>query len=252
MTRLGHLTDSHLDGSHERGERLYRGALEAKRWRCDALAVTGDLTIDGSDSLLASVFDALCSAGWDDAQLFVIPGNHDPRSVSREAWWATMIRLGVGHVQRYGSTWTALPSRNGGGCGIVCLDTRVPARAFAFRAVGKLGPEQAALVSNAAETCALRGWPLVALAHHPPHASPLQPMDGMVDHAAAADLLRRHRNLYYLSGHDHRCLNLHGGRAFVAPAVVDAEDPLRVYDVEGSQLRSVRDCSPGKYLRLAT
>ena len=249
--RIGHLTDLHLDGSAERAGRLARALEQARAWRCEHLCLTGDLTARGDDASLSQLGEVL-RAGWHSPwALTIVPGNHDHVD---EDWSATMGRLPAlapfRHTSTPGRPVSLGESFGRHACLVLPLDTRMRRQPLALRARGKVGEAQLRMLRGAAGPLTFAPAPLVVCMHHGPQVSPLQALDGLTDKEALLAALEHAPTATVLAGHDHRCLDLMGGRLFVAPAVVDTDDPLRVYDVRGTRLVSVKACSAGRYLRL--
>lgn len=257
--RIGHLTDLHLDRSQERAARFARGVAESVAWGCDHLCVTGDLTARGDDESFDQLGRVLHASGVQPWRVTVVPGNHDVRP-DRRPWAATLQR--IPSLQAL-SSWSTpnqaqqLPAHLGG-CVVLPLDTTRTRQPLAFRARGKLGPDGLWALRGAGGHAARLGLPLVACMHHGPYESPLHALDGLQDKSAVLEVLRRQATTTtVLCGHDHRSLDLwprdaDGGcaRIFVAPAVVDTDDPLRVYEVRGDRLVPVKQAGAGSYLRL--
>jgi 3',5'-cyclic-AMP phosphodiesterase len=76
---IAHLSDTHLDGSDERLDRLTRVLSEAASAGADAVLVTGDLADHG----LAAEYAQFREAMPDDRPWIAVPGNHDRREVAR-------------------------------------------------------------------------------------------------------------------------------------------------------------------------
>lgn len=236
MTRVGHLTDLHLDGSRARAERVSRGLRHAARLGCRHVAITGDLTAAGR----RREFDQLAGvlAPWvDSLALTVVPGNHDLAGGVRSHLEGSELGRLLG---REGSVHYHLD-----GCFVVGLDSRMRQRSPLYRARGRLPREQLELLDDLA---AQTPHPVLACVHHGPQGHPLESLDGLVNRAELLDLLARRPNVHVLCGHDHRSRDACGGRVHVAPAVVDCKDPLRVYDVDARGVRCVRRGDPGRYL----
>jgi 3',5'-cyclic AMP phosphodiesterase CpdA len=252
--RIGHLTDLHLDGSADRAGRLARALQQARAWRCDHLCITGDLTRDGTDAQLNELGDLL-RARWAPAQprpamyvpltVTVVPGNHD--AAAPVDWWLGTRRLRA--LSPFLNEAKIEFLRERPEVHLLALDTRMPrAQPLALRARGRVGEAQLRMVRGAGQRAAAFGAPLVVVMHHGPQVSPLQALDGLTDKEAFLRALEHAPTATVLAGHDHRCLDLMNNRLYVAPAVVDTDEPLRVYEVRGTRLVSVKACSAGRYL----
>ena len=251
--RIGHLTDLHLDGSAERAGRLARALETARVWRCDHLCLTGDLTARGDDASLSQLGEVLRASGWSPLAVTVVSGNHDGVD---EDWAATVGRLEALRPLGWRASVTLrdLVHPSAPNVYVLPLDTRMRRQPLALRARGRAGAEQLRRVRVLGALAAQKRAPLVVVMHHGPQVSPLQALDGLTDKEAFLAALEHAPTATVLAGHDHRCLDLPlggaAGRLFVAPAVVDTDDPLRVFEVRGTRLMSVKACSAGRYLRL--
>lgn len=155
--------------------RLLRAVQAIEESGADAVAITGDVTDDGSGwELVESAF-----ARWKDAgRLFVIPGNHDlylfplrgsgrPKPTygsKRAAWRAFAERIGL-TLHECGAWVKALPEAD---TYFVGLDSCArPQRRF-FRHNGGIGPEQLAWLRELGKDPAFRAarHRLVMLHHH--------------------------------------------------------------------------------------
>jgi Icc protein len=76
---IAHLSDTHLDGSDERLDRLTRVLGEAASVGADAVLVTGDLADHG----LAAEYAQFTAAMPRDRPWIAVPGNHDLREAAR-------------------------------------------------------------------------------------------------------------------------------------------------------------------------
>jgi 3',5'-cyclic AMP phosphodiesterase CpdA len=173
---LKHLFDATPRNSNIR---LLRAAAALEEAGADAVAITGDLTDDGSGfELVESAF-----ARWKDkGMLLAIPGNHDlflfplrgsgrPRPThasKRAAWNAFAKRLGL-ELHETGAWWKTLPEAD---AVIVGLDSCArPQRRF-FRQNGGLGEAQLVWLREIAkEPAFLAARHRIVLLHH--HVVPL-------------------------------------------------------------------------------
>lgn len=241
MTRIAHLTDVHLDGTAERRRRFEIALAQAARSGAHLLLLTGDLTASGEASELAEL--SICLRPWPSWRLVVVPGNHD---VGPRPWAETLH--GTPGLERLASTSapgavTVMPDAV-----VLAIDTQFRRRAPIFGALGKVSAEQLSILETLARP---QDVAVIVAMHHPPQRSPLQPFDGLINHEEVARLAGPH--VSFLCGHDHRSLDVEfgpgRGRIFVAPSVAEADDPLRVYDVRGTRLVSVKAASAGQYMR---
>lgn len=187
--RLLQVSDSHLlpdpNGRYRGLQALdaLRQVLEAaQRWRPDALLLSGDLSEDGSDASYALLSSALRDV---DAELLVLPGNHDDADRLARHWtqgpWNGPCTVGAGH-------WR-----------IVLMDSTVagdPAGAFDADQLDALDAELAAAGEAAV---------MVALHHQPLHVgSPWIDKYPLREAGAFRDRLARHPQVRVVTwGHVH-------------------------------------------------
>ncbi len=101
-------------------------------------------------------------------------------------------------------------------------------------------------MSELARSPLCRRRALVVAQHHPAHALPIGPhnwIDGIQGSRALEAAYGPYPHLAVLHGHVHsrteKRIGAHEARSFSASAVVDSDDPLRLYDVEDGRLRPV-------------
>lgn len=243
MTRIAHLTDVHLDGSAERRRRFEAALRHASHAMPDHLVITGDLTAGGELAHLDEM--AACLGGWHPRRVTVVPGNHDVGPMS----WEEMLRST--QLARFAGTSAPGAVALYPDAAIVAIDTQFRRRAPLFAALGKVSETQLRKLADIASFNRLSGRAVVVAMHHGPQRSPLQPVDGLVNREAVLEHVGPHVSV--LCGHDHRSLDIElgpgKGRIFVAPSVAEADDPLRVYEVSGTRLVSVKGASAGQYMR---
>jgi 3',5'-cyclic AMP phosphodiesterase CpdA len=261
MTTIAHLSDLHLleDGwERRRGEsslrlrfcsllrprdpkarreRLRRGLRAAVRGGADHLVITGDLTEDGHDEQFEVLGDELRRGPLPPEAVTLVPGNHDAYTDGAAferalrgplSAWALTSRPGA--VTRLGSTT------------IVALSTAV--QQHYTRSIGALGGDQLQVLRATVTVRAFaRGVVILAL-HHPPFGlrmSPLQWLDGLVEHRSMRGILAEHPHVAVLHGHTHRAQDraLVEGAApqvFSCEAVVESDEPCRIYRAAGGRL----------------
>lgn len=241
MTRIAHLSDLHLNGQDERRLRFALALEKALAGGAEHLVLTGDLTADGADAQFTELSNAL--SAWPPGRVTLIGGNHD---LGGKDWTTVLL---TSPLKRYFKT--SVPCGRGGfadlgDCLILPVSTQYKKRSFIFRALGHA--DEADLASLCAVTDQSRRPILIAM-HHGPQWHPLQFFDGLTNRQAFLDLLSRAPNVTILCGHDHRALDLEGGRIFTAASVADHADPLRLYDVAGGRVVPIyRSADPGRYL----
>lgn len=239
MTRLAHLTDVHLCGQSARAERLSK-ALEKALWaNCTHLVLTGDLTEGGKGSEFEELSEML--RPWRPDAVSIVPGNHD---LGEGGDWAKVLHSTS--LRRFAETSAPGSITDLGDCAIVALSTQFPNRALFFRALGTVSERELAILGQVAMS---DPRPVIALMHHGPQWHPLQFFDGLTNRHRILGLLAEHPRVHVLCGHDHRILDI--GRIHVAGSVADHPDPLRLYDVVGSELVPIyRSEHVGQYLTL--
>jgi hypothetical protein len=209
----------------------------AARARADHLMITGDLTEDGHDEAFEVLADELARGPIPPEAVTLVPGNHDAYTdgVAFEralagplAPWARTSRPGA--VTRIGGTV------------LVALSTAV--HQHYTRSVGALGGDQLQVLRAMVSVRAFARGVIVLAMHHPPFGMRLPPMhwlDGFVEHRHLKGLLAEHPHVHVLHGHTHRAEDRAVRRdgpaqVFSAAAVIEAEDPLRVYEAVDGRL----------------
>ena len=225
MSRIAHLSDLHLNGSARRSAKFVAALRSAKTWRPDHLILTGDLTSRGKQSELDELRGVL-SKHWLGGTT-IIPGNHD------------------GKLSGFDSALTDL-----GDVVVLPIDTRVHRRALFFRALGQVGDAQMQHLESATRT---GGRPILIAMHHGPQLHPLHVFDGLIDRVSMLGLLMERSHVFIACGHDHRVMDHSlipesAPRIFVAASVAHHHEPLRIYDVTGSEIRPIYQSEvPGRY-----
>jgi 3',5'-cyclic-AMP phosphodiesterase len=231
MTRLAHLTDTHIDGGIDRSVRLARGLAEATASGAEHLLLTGDLTAHGREHEVRELARVL--SHW-QAPATVVGGNHDGFGFERHL---------SGLLGRFSMTSTPGVPYFVSGLTIVPLGTYFHRRALTFRALGAIGREQ---FSSLERAVALARGPVVVAMHHGPQLDPLRAFAGLVDRHRITRLLRANPHVSVCCGHDHRVLDV--GQVHVAASCASHPDPLRVYDVGMGRFESVyRSPCEGSY-----
>jgi len=231
--RLAYLSFGRPLDAQARRERVRRALFAART--ADHLVVTGDLTEDGTDAQLEALAQVLIEHGPAPERVTIVPGNHDAYTVG-----GAFERALDGPLRPYAET-----SRPGS---YVELDGAVVVAASSAvhqpvsRSAGSVDSAQVAALGDAA---ADRGWlagrALVVALHHPPlgHALGVANwVDGLAEAGAMRAMLDAHPHVHVLHGHAHRERDraVASGRApqtLGAAAVVDSDEPLRLYAAGG-------------------
>jgi 3',5'-cyclic AMP phosphodiesterase CpdA len=238
MTRIAHLTDTHLDGSAAHRQRF--DAVLEKAWGLGAqhLLLTGDLTGHGRPNEFQELANAL--RGWPAHAVTMVPGNHDGHSRT----WQTAID---GPLRAFANTSTPGMFTDIGDAVIVPISTHVGGRAPAFWAIGYVDRASLRMLHEIAGASMVLGKVMVVAMHHGPQLSLLQPLDGLVNRHDMTDLLKSHQHVWLCCGHDHRHLDI--GRVFAAASVAEHPDPLRMYETHAGRLiPTYRSEDPGSTL----
>jgi Icc protein len=209
MTRIAHISDTHLSGTVDRRARLIGALSQAKRFGADHLLLTGDLTGHGKLSEFHELRNVLAE-NWSGTST-IVPGNHDGSGT------------GFGHV--FGSL--SPPFVLNGEALIVPLDTRVKRRGLLFRALGKVGKLQLQMCDWLTRNVEL---PTLFVMHHGPQNHAIQFLEGLIDRAAIHRLLARSSKIHVCCGHDHRVMDI-GTQIHTAASCALHPEPLRLYDV---------------------
>jgi len=225
MSRIAHLTDPHLNGSRERHERLLRALGRADTAGSDHLLLTGDLTASGKMEHFEELGDALGGSRFSVYDTTLVPGNHDG---GPSRWVEALNRT---NLRRYAPTSFDGATTDKGDFVVSAVDSTIGSRALVFRALGHLDANQLDhldRVGESTEKC------VVVAMHHGVRKGPLFLFDGMTNGFMLLYLLDKYPHMHVCCGHHHRIIN--SGRLFGAGSVVNHPDPLRVYDVRGTQL----------------
>ena len=264
MVRIAQLTDLHLverDHGARRGVRSWRLSFLSAHRALDAddriaratralaaaaaagvdhLVITGDLTEDGTVAQFEVLAELLHASGVAAAKVTLVPGNHDV--IDRRDGWARALE---GPLQAFAAT-----SQPGGAFDVGAL-TIVPVNTAFYQhwvmSAGRLGPAHTGELVEAVALGRARGRAVLLAQHHPvtTHRNPVVHwVDGLRDHAKARSLLRDEPHVHLMHGHTHRKRDrsLDEARApqvFSACAVVDGDEPLRVYACVDGALRGV-------------
>lgn len=237
MTRIGHLSDTHLNGTAERWQCLVRALDTARCAGCDHVLLTGDLTASGHPNQFLELAAAL--RGYPDGSVTMVPGNHD---AAPGAWEGAL----AGPLHRFARTSSPGAAVDLGDVVVVAVDTRARRRAPAFCALGQVSEPQLQQLHWLAQLHRSRA--IVLAMHHGPQWHPLHPFDGLTNRTRILRLLQQNPHVTVCCGHDHRILDL--GRIFTAASVAEHPDPLRIYEIRRQQLVPVyRSEDSGAYMK---
>jgi Icc protein len=191
MAVIAHLSDTHLDGSQPRLERLLRVIGETASTGADALIVTGDLTDHGA----AAEYEQFASAMPADRPWLATVGNHDRREPARRC----LDPGSSGPLDRVLDV---------AGLRLIALDSLIEGADD-----GRLDPTSLAFAARALDDSP---GPAVIALHHPPVAVGHDLMDrlGLRDPEGMAELAGHPRLAAILTGHVHTSL---AGRFAGAP-----------------------------------
>ncbi|MFO0762222.1 MAG: metallophosphoesterase [Byssovorax sp.] len=261
MTQIAHLSDFHLldDGHaarrgrdrlrlsflsfgrprdhHDRRRRALHALVDARRSGAQHLVLTGDLTEEGLPAQFEVLGEVLRESGWQPARVTLVPGNHD--AYAGERAWSEAL---AGPLAAYHPT--SIPGVPVQLAGAVLLPLSTAVHQPVMRSAGAIAEGELRAASAAASDSKGRGTPLLVAMHHPPGRHPVPGMhwiDGLEDHAAIGAILDRHDHVHVLHGHTHvareRGVRPGGApRIFSTEAVVESEEPLRVYRVESGRV----------------
>jgi 3',5'-cyclic AMP phosphodiesterase CpdA len=225
VTRIAHLTDPHLNGTRERHGRLLQALRRADASGADHLLLTGDLTANGHMSQFEELSQALFQSRFTVYDATLVPGNHDG---GPGRWVEALNRT---QLRAFAPTSFDGATTDKGDVVIAAVDSTIGQRAFIFRALGHLTGEQLDRIDRLGERTRKC---LVLAVHHGVRKGPLFLFDGMTNGFMLRNLLEKHPHMHVCCGHHHRIID--SGRMFAAGSVVNHPDPLRVYDVRGTQL----------------
>ncbi len=241
--RLSFLSAHRALDADDRVERAKRALAAVRALSPDHVVITGDLTEDGTVRQFEALAELLHDSGLAPSMFTLVPGNHDV--IDRVDGWA---RAFDGPLRAFAAT-----SRFGeevvvGALSVVPVNTAFHQH-WVFSA-GRLAPEHAREIAAAVERGRSQGRAVALVQHHAVTAHPnrvVHWIDGLRDDAGARSLLRE-EHVHVVHGHIHRrrdrVLSLLGRpQVFSAPAVVDGDDPVRLYEVEAGLLRAA-DAAP--------
>ena len=183
MPVIAHLSDTHLDGTAPRLQRLLDVVAETASAGADALVVTGDLTDHGT----AAEYEQFAAAMPTDRRWLATVGNHDRREPARRC-------LNPGST---GQLDTVLDIA---GLRVIALDSLIEG--------ADDGRLEATSLAFAARALDGSPGPAVIALHHPPVAVGHDLMDrlGLRDPEGLAELARHPRLAAILTGHVHTSL----------------------------------------------
>ncbi|MGZ3477573.1 MAG: metallophosphoesterase family protein [Polyangiales bacterium] len=262
MTRIAHLSDLHLLESqmsmralHDRlrlsflslarpvDPALNRGrfakALKAARdARADHVVISGDLTEDGKSGQFEVLAEILDESDYGPDEITIVPGNHDAYT-SNEAFEHALR----GPLRAYRATSAPGAIVELEGATIVAVSTAM-SQSF-VRAAGRVGEAQRAIVEAVLTEEARRGRAVVVAMHHPPMPFGLRLgwLEGLLDLNEMRDVLAPHEHAHVMCGHIHTRGDhpLGNARIFTAPAVVEPEGGIRLYDAAYGEVLAIDD-----------
>lgn len=229
LLRLAHLTDTHINGTSDRQQRLATALGRAQAAGAHHLLLTGDLTANGRQREFQELGQIL--EHWPHSAT-IARGNHDGAGFEEAI---------TGPLSRF--FHSSVNVQDFGVGKVVPVSTYYPSRGLGFRAMGRVGVAQTDFIENVVwqSVC-----PVVLAMHHGPQRDPLRILTGLVDGFRIQGLLDRYPNVHICCGHDHRLIDL--GNIHVAASVAHHPDPLRLYDVADGLFRSVyKSRCQGKY-----
>jgi 3',5'-cyclic AMP phosphodiesterase CpdA len=262
MTRIAHLSDLHLLESqmsmralHDRlrlsflsmarpvdpalNRRRFAEALQSARdARADHVVISGDLTEDGKSGQFEVLAEVLHECDYGPDEITVVPGNHDAYTTN-DAFEKAL----EGPLRAYRAT-------SAPGAIVELADVTIVAVSTAMsqtwlRAAGRVGEAQRAVVDAVLTEEARRGRAVVVAMHHPPMPFGLRLgwLEGLLDLNEMRDVLEPHEHAHVMCGHihtrgDHPVGN---ARIFTAPAVVELEGGIRLYDAACGEVFAIDD-----------
>ena len=265
MFRIGHLSDLHLleDAHHERGAlgrfrlkflsfgrpldaaerrgRFRKALAAAAAARLDHLVITGDLTEDGTRPQFEVAAALLHESGIPPERVTLLPGNHD--AYHEQNGWERALEGPLAPWARTSLTGRALDLNDD--VLLLPLSTRI--KQHYVRSAGAVHASELEAAFRLAGDDASRGRTLVIAQHHPAtrHLLPVVTWwDGLLNHRRTTSLVQRHAHVHVMHGHTHKRSDRvlaqgRGAQVFCAQAVVDGEQPLRVYEVRDGMLSPV-------------
>ncbi len=263
MVRIAQLSDFHLlepDHARRRGLRSWRlkflsahRALDAARRvrharealaaaravDADHVVLTGDLTEDGIPAQFEVLAELLHESGIAPSRITLVPGNHD--AVEGADAWGDALR---GPLRAFAAASAAGEEVVVGGVSIVPVDTSVHQH-WVFSS-GRMAPSHARAVESAVARGRAANRAVALVQHHPvmPYANlAMQWVDGMHGHRRARTLLHDEAHVQVIHGHIHRAsqrslVHQRSPQVFSAPAVVDGDASVRVYELRGGALQA--------------
>jgi 3',5'-cyclic AMP phosphodiesterase CpdA len=235
--RLEYLSAGRTIDARERWDRVMRALRRVCELEVDHLVVTGDLTEDGVGAQFEVLSDALDAAAIDPARVTLVPGNHD--AYAQEGAWARAL---AGPLARFARTSAPAVTTVVGDAVVVAISTAVAQPLLL--AQGEIDAFQMAKLAHTLDRFHRDGRTIVVAQHHGPERRPgaMQWLDGLRGYERQRALMAEHANAAVLHGHTHRAADrpLDGAehpRVFSAPAVVDSDDPVRVYETGDGRVR---------------
>jgi 3',5'-cyclic AMP phosphodiesterase CpdA len=235
--RLSYLSFGRRLDPADRRERLRRSLAEVRAAQVDHVILTGDLTEDGHPAQFELLAEVLADSRIPADRVTIVPGNHDAYG-DGSAYEAAM----AGPLRAYAPTsgiCNPIPLRDA---------TLVPvSTAFqqtCLRSAGAISEADRAALARIVTDPAFLGKPLIFAQHHHPgqYLVPIwQWIDGMLEHRVFSYLFEQCPHLYVVHGHTHRAVDKavrrgEPARIFSATAVVDSDEPLRLYQASASGL----------------
>lgn len=244
MLLFGHITDLHLNGSHERFCKTVSALRRARQMGAAYMLVTGDLTKSGKPEQffeLARALEAGDWLGWQKNKVTIVPGNHDGPS---ENFLAALN--GPLAPWAHSARWPV----NLGSAIVLPVNTQYAKRALSFRALGNVGEAQLNTMAAYAEHASPQQHVIVAM-HHPPVTGPLGFFHDLTDRARVNSILARSPHVSVCCGHDHRVFSK--DRVHIAGSVATHKgDPLRMYALSRGQFFPIYESRErGNYFSLA-
>jgi 3',5'-cyclic AMP phosphodiesterase CpdA len=235
--RLSYLSFGRRLDPAERRRRVQKSLRDVKAAGVDHLLVTGDLTEDGHGAQFEVLAELLAESHIAPDRITVVPGNHDAY-IGGAAFAEAM----AGPLRPYAKSSEL--------CAPIALrDATVVPVSTAFeqsclRSAGGVSREDQEKLAGITSDPAFADKPLVFAQHHQPGQYLLpfwQWIDGMTEHRVFSQLFEQCPHLYVVHGHTHRSMDKavkRGGapRVFSATAVVDSDEPLRLYRASSNGL----------------
>jgi hypothetical protein len=228
--RLSYLSFGRPLDPADRRRRMLKALGDIRAAGVDHLVVTGDLTEDGHADQFEVLAELLAESRFPSDRITIVPGNHDAYGDGK-----AFAEAMAGPLRPY--------AKASGICAPVTLRdaTIVPVstsfQQSCLRSAGSIAAEDQDKLARIVRDPSFAGKPLIFAQHHQPgqYLVPLwQWIDGMVEHRIFSRLFERCPHLYVVHGHTHRATDrrLHRdgpARVFSARAVVDSDEPLRLF-----------------------